>query len=180
MGHLGEAARDCAARRKVAMVEGVRFWHKAAAYHVNAEKKRDILCLWTRCNYKLKGFFSNKSWQIAAPSVVIPKNQYFPDNDERMSVHWREEGCIGKYTPLGPRDFPQAGILHPSALEIALGLRPRAISRASGCKINASANLSVLGGRNFHYTPPIVSVMTFFFPRRGCFDFRFWPAHCVL
>ena len=68
----------------------------------------------------------------------------------------------------------------PSALEIALGLRPRAISRASGCKINTSANLSVLGGRNFHYTPPIVSVMTFFFPRRGCFDFRFWPAHCVL
>ena len=40
MGHLGEAARDCAARRKVAMVEGVRFWHKAAVYHVNAEKKK--------------------------------------------------------------------------------------------------------------------------------------------
>ncbi len=39
MGHLGEAARDCGARRKVAMVEGVRFFHKAAAYHVNAEKK---------------------------------------------------------------------------------------------------------------------------------------------
>ena len=27
--------------------------------------------------------------------------------------------------------------MHPSALEIALGLRPRAISRASGCKIPA-------------------------------------------
>ena len=38
------------------------------------------------------------------------------------SVHCREEGCIGKYTPRGPRDFPRAGILHP---------RPeRAISRA--------------------------------------------------
>ena len=54
-----------------------------------------------------------------------------------MSVHCLESGCIGKYTPLGPRDFPCAGILHPSALEIALGLRPRAISRASGCKIPA-------------------------------------------
>ena len=30
-----------------------------------------------------------------------------------------------------------SSILHPSALEIALGLRPRAISRASGCKIPA-------------------------------------------
>ena len=76
MGRLGEAACDCAARRKVAMVEGVRFWHKAAAYHVNAEQKRDILCLWKTCNYKLKGFFfSNKTWQIAAPSFVTPKNQ---------------------------------------------------------------------------------------------------------
>ena len=54
-----------------------------------------------------------------------------------MSVHCLESGCIGKYTPLGPRDFPCAGILHSSALEIALGLRPRAISRASGCKIPA-------------------------------------------
>ena len=50
-------------------------------------------------------------------------------------------------------------ITPPSDLEIALGLRPRAISRASGCKIKASANLSVLGGRNFHYIPPIVSVI---------------------
>ena len=30
-----------------------------------------------------------------------------------VSVHCREEGCIGKYTPRGPRDFPRAGILHP-------------------------------------------------------------------
>ena len=81
-------------------------------------------------------------WQIKAllmlePSVVTPQNQYFPANSERMSVHCLESGCIGKYTHLGPRDFPRAGILHPSALEIALGLRPRAISRASGCKIPA-------------------------------------------
>ena len=54
-----------------------------------------------------------------------------------------------------------------SALEIALGLRPRAIPRAipraSGCKINASANLSVLGGRNFQYIPPLVSVILHYY-----------------
>ena len=53
------------------------------------------------------------------------------------SVHCREEGCIGKYTPRGPRDFPRAGILHPEAREIARGRSPRAISRAEGCKIPA-------------------------------------------
>ena len=56
------------------------------------------------------------------------------------SVHCREEGCIGKYTPRGPRDFPRAGILHPEAREIARGRSPRAISRASGCKIPAQGN----------------------------------------
>ena len=61
-------------------------------------------------------------WQIKAllmlePSVVTPQNQYFPANSERMSVHCLESGCIGKYTHLGPRDFPRAGILHPSAHE---------------------------------------------------------------
>ena len=66
-----------------------------------------------------------------------PQNQYFPANAERMDVHCLESGCIGKYIPLGPRDFPRAWILHPSALEISLGLRPREISRASGCKIPA-------------------------------------------
>ena len=34
MGHLGEAARDCAARRREAMGEGVRLRQEAAAYHV--------------------------------------------------------------------------------------------------------------------------------------------------
>ena len=116
-------------------MERYQFPHSQIWLQLYIEQKKDILWFWTMCNYKSKGFFSNKTWQIAAPSVVTPKNQYFPDNDERMSVHCLESGCIGKYTPLGPRDFPQAGILHPSALEIALGLRPRAISRASGCKI---------------------------------------------
>ena len=46
------------------------------------------------------------------------------------SVHYREEGCIGKYTPQGPRDFPRAGILHPEAREIARVRSPSAISRA--------------------------------------------------
>ena len=58
-------------------------------------------------------------WQIKAllmlePSVVTPQNQYFPANSERMSVHCLESGCIGKYTHLGPRDFPRVRILHPS------------------------------------------------------------------
>ena len=53
-------------------------------------------------------------WQIKAllmlePSVVTPQNQYFPANSERMSVHCLESGCIGKYTHLGPRDFPPLG-----------------------------------------------------------------------
>ena len=71
-------------------------------------------------------------WQIKAflnqdlmlePSVVTPQNQYFPANSERMSVHCLESGCIGKYTHLGPRDFPRVGILHPSALGKSLGPR---------------------------------------------------------
>ena len=53
------------------------------------------------------------------------------------SVHCREEGCIGKYTPRGLRDFPRAGILHPETREIARGRSPRAISRVEGCKIPA-------------------------------------------
>ena len=90
-------------------------------------------------------------WQIKAllmlePSVVTPQNQYFPANSERMSVHCLESGCIGKYTHLGPRDFPRAGILHPSALEIALGLRPRAISWASGSVFSNTSLLSAVYG----------------------------------
>ena len=54
-----------------------------------------------------------------------------------VSVHCREEGCIGKYIPRGPRDFPRAGILHPEAREISRGRSPREISRAEGCKIPA-------------------------------------------
>ena len=90
-------------------------------------------------------------WQIKAllmlePSVVTPQNQYFPANSERMSVHCLESGCIGKYTHLGPRDFPRVGILHPSALEIALGLRPWKISWASGSVFSNTSLLSAVYG----------------------------------
>ena len=33
MGHLGEAARECAGRRRVAMMEGERMQQEAAAFH---------------------------------------------------------------------------------------------------------------------------------------------------
>ena len=52
--------------------------------------------------------------------------------DSNVSVHGREEGCIGKYIPRGPRDFPRAWILHPEAREISRGRSPREISRAEG------------------------------------------------
>ena len=76
-----------------------------------------------------------------------------------MSVHCLESGGIGKYTPLGPRDFPRAGILHPSALEIALGqsLGPR------GAKSPPLGNLLGLGGCIFRYIPPLGSVRIQYF-----------------
>ena len=40
-----------------------------------------------------------------------------------VSVHCQEEGCIGKYIPRGPGDFPRAGILHPEARETDSGDR---------------------------------------------------------
>ena len=74
--------------------------------------------------------------------------------------HCWEEGCIGKYIPRGPRDFPRAGILHPKAREIAQGHSrgprgskscPREISRPKGDGFpNTSRNEAVyshfLGG----------------------------------
>ena len=92
-----------------------------------------------------------------------PQNQYFPANAERMDVHCLESGCIGKYIPLGPWDFPRAGILHPSALEIALGqsLGPR------GAKSTPLGNLSGLGGCISQYIPPLGSVRIQYLPRLG-------------
>ena len=71
--------------------------------------------------------------------------------EDNVSVHCREEGCIGKYIPRGPRDFPRAWILHPEAREISRGRSPREISRAEG-------NLSGLGGCISQYIPPLGSV----------------------
>ena len=91
-------------------------------------------------------------WQIKAllmlePSVVTPQNQYFPANSERMSVHCLESGCIGKYTHLGPRDFPRVGILHPSGLGVQ-NPRPWEISWASGSVFSNTSLLSAVYGYN--------------------------------
>ena len=53
-----------------------------------------------------------------------PQNQYFPANAERMDVHCLESGCIGKYIPLGPRDFPRPSRL-PSGFALGQSLGPR-------------------------------------------------------
>ena len=59
----------------------------------------------------------------------------------KFGPHGTLEQCTAptknQHIPLQIWDFPRAGFLHPSALEIALGLRPQAISQASGCKIPA-------------------------------------------
>ena len=83
------------------------------------------------------------------------------------SVHCREEGCIGKYTPQGPRDFPSAGILHPEAREIARGQSrgPR------GAKSPHKGNLEGRGGCIFRYIPTRGSVRTFFHHYQGTIDF---------
>ena len=99
---------------------------------------------------------------------------------EQCNITLTRGGMYWKLRPPRTERFAEVLILHPEAPEIARGRSPRAISRAEGCKINAEANLEVRGGRNFQWIPTLVSVITFFFPRRGCFDFSFWPAHCVL
>ena len=44
-----------------------------------------------------------------------------------MAVHCHDSGFIGKYIPRGPRDFPSAGILHPSGnLSVLGGVFPNA------------------------------------------------------
>ena len=79
-------------------------------------------------------------------------------NAERMAEHCLESGCIGKYIPLQPGDFPRGGILHPSA-----------ISRALGYKIPAIGKSRFLGGRISQYIPPLGSVQIQYIPP---LDFR--------
>ena len=57
----------------------------------------------------------------------------------------------------------RGGLFILLALEIALGLHPRAISRASGCKIPALGNLSGLGVCISQYIPPLGSVRIQYF-----------------
>ena len=74
--------------------------------------------------------------------------------------------------------FASAGILHPSALEIALGLRPRAISRASGCKIPALGKS--LGPRGVYFPIHPSSRQctdTFFHHYQGSIDFNTVNIH---
>ena len=54
------------------------------------------------------------SWR-ASFSLNIPLNIHV------LHDICREKECIGKYIPLGPRDFQRVGILHPEAREIARG-----------------------------------------------------------
>ena len=58
-------------------------------------------------------------------------------------IHCREEGCIGKYTPRGPRDFPRAGILHPEARGVQ-NPRTREISRAEGGVFSDASRLEAV------------------------------------
>ena len=87
-------------------------------------------------------FWKIKALLMLAPSAVTTKNQYFPANAERMSIHCLGSGCIGKYIPPALEIFPQAGILHPSALRLS----PRAISWALGCVFSNTSFLSAVYG----------------------------------
>ena len=87
----------------------------------------------------------------AVPTIAKLCLPTFPR--QNVSVHCREEGCIGKYTPRGPRDFPRAGILHPEAREIR---GPRA------AKSPPEGNLEGRGGCIFQCIPTRGSVRTFF------------------
>ena len=103
-------------------------------------------------------------WQIKAllmlePSVVTPQNQYFPANSERMSVHCLESGCIGKYTHLGPRDFPRARILHPRPSRLPSGFALGQSLRPRGARSPPLGNLLGLGECIFQYIPPLGRVL---------------------
>ena len=78
---------------------------------------------------------------------------------EKCNITLTRGGMYWKLRPPRTERFAEVLILHPEAREIARGRSPRAISRA-----NTSANLSVLGGRNFQYIPPLVSVILHYCP----------------
>ena len=73
-------------------------------------------------------------------------NTIFNGLYDTVSVHCREEGCIGKYTPRGPRDCPRAS---PSGNLSGLGVqnpRPWKISWASGSVFSNTSLLSAVYG----------------------------------
>ena len=84
-----------------------------------------------------------------------------------VSVHCREEECIKKYIPWGPRDFPRAGILHPEARETARGQSrgPR------GAKSPPEGNLEGWGGCISQCIPTRGSVRPFSQHKQGSIDF---------
>ena len=64
-------------------------------------------------------------WQIKALLMLAPSAHHKINTSLLMLKEFRTLPRVGmhwKIHPLGPRDFPRAGILHPSALE-SLGPR---------------------------------------------------------
>ena len=108
---------------------------------------------------------SNNKDHLVGQLTTIDQTQGSPGSkrNNNESVHCREEGCIGKYTPRGLRDFPRAGILHPEAQEIARGQ-----SRGPmGAKSLPEGNLEGRGECIFRYIPTRGSVRTFFHSLQG-------------
>ena len=50
---------------------------------------------------------------------------------EIVSVHCREEGCIEKYIPRGPRDFPKNGDFAPQGLRDLEGLNLKGLEQTT-------------------------------------------------
>ena len=101
-----------------------------------------------------------------------PQNQYFPANAERMDVHCLESGCIGKYIPLGPRDFPRAWILHPETRGISRGRSPREIPRVEGCKTHGQGKSRGRRGWISQSIPSLGGARTFSHHYQGRIDFN--------
>ena len=105
------------------------------------------------CGKQHKSWFNQDQctmhWQITqillmlAPSVVTPQNQYFPANDERMSVHCLESGW--KIHPPRPSRLPSGNLS-------GLGVQnpcPREISRAEGGVFSNASRLEAVYGHSF-------------------------------
>ena len=63
--------------------------------------------------------------------------------EKKVSEHCREEGCIVKYIPRGPRDFPRLGVLHPEARETARGSRDAKLRPSPGINLGPGAAKSL-------------------------------------